>query len=242
MKKFLAQPGFLINTATAGADISYLLAVVFTILFIVAWRLAKKGEGTKHHNLIFVSMVCMALYFVIYYLFRGLGLLAFEGKEGFGGSAETYNNVFMPILTTHLTLVTLGLIMSFYMVIQGFRACAKENGTYKLREGELKVQPKTFRNVMLSIFGLWAANQMILSFVRHASSMVSVAWALIFGTIALVVGLEKLIEKLLPDGARRHKIMGRGTMIIFSLILITSTLTYLMLYVIYPAKRLVIIG
>ncbi|MCZ6512510.1 MAG: DUF420 domain-containing protein, partial [Nitrospinae bacterium] len=62
------------------------------------------------------------------------------------------------------------------------------------------------------------------------------AYLIIFMTIAGVVGLEKGIEKWLPDGARRHRILGRVTMILFALILCTSTATYLMLYVIYPLK------
>jgi uncharacterized membrane protein YozB (DUF420 family) len=72
--------------------------------------------------------------------------------------------------------------------------------------------------------------------VRQNPFGASVAYGLIFATIALVVSLEKLIEKLLPEGARRHRIMGRTTMVIFALILVTSTATYLMLYVIYPHK------
>jgi len=64
----------------------------------------------------------------------------------------------------------------------------------------------------------------------------SVAYGLIFLTVALVVSLEKLIEKLLPDGARRHRILGRFTMVIYALVLVTSTATYLMLYFIYPVK------
>ncbi|MBT3516762.1 MAG: DUF420 domain-containing protein, partial [Nitrospina sp.] len=59
-------------------------------------------------------------------------------------------------------------------------------------------------------------------------------WAIIFGVIALTIYLEKYIEKSLPDGAQRHRILGRVTMVIFALILVTSTLVYLMLYVIYP--------
>ena len=87
---------------------------------------------------------------------------------------------------------------------------------------------------MISLGGLWAINQLILTFVRHKSFAASLAWALIFGVIALVIYLEKFIERSLPDGARRHRVLGRITMVIFALILVTSTLTYLMLYVIYP--------
>jgi uncharacterized membrane protein YozB (DUF420 family) len=236
MKETLQQPGFLPGSGTLGADVSYLLAVVFTLLFLVAWGFAKKSQGTKHHKLILVSMVSMVVYFCAYYYARQLGVLAFEGKEGFGGPQEVYDNVFIPTLTTHLVLVTLGLIMAFYMLVEGFRASEKVNGEYVLKAGELKVSAKTFKIVMLSILAFWGVNQVFLTVVRHASMGVNVAWALIFGTIALVVSLEKGIEKLIPDGARRHRILGRGTMIIYGLILITSTATYLMLYVIYPAK------
>ena len=89
---------------------------------------------------------------------------------------------------------------------------------------------------MLIILGLWGVNQLILTFVRHSSWQASLAWALIFATIALVISIEKLFEKLLPDGAKRHRVLGRGTMVIYALILVTSTMTYLMLYVIYPAN------
>jgi uncharacterized membrane protein YozB (DUF420 family) len=64
----------------------------------------------------------------------------------------------------------------------------------------------------------------------------SIAYALIFATVALVASLEKLIEKLLPDGAKRYKVLGRVTMVIFAMILITSTATYIMLYFVYPLK------
>lgn len=219
-----------------GADLSYLLAVIFTLSFIASWWLAKKGDGTKHHNLIFVSMLAMVVYFVTYYYFRQLGVLALEGKEGFGGPKEVYDNVFVPVLSVHLILVTVGLIMAFYMVIEGFRASVKVDGVYRLKDGELKASSKKFRIVMFTILGLWAANQAFLSLVRKVSWQSSLAWAIIFGVIAFVVSVEKLVEKWLPDGARRHRILGRGTIVIYALLLVTSTLTYLLLYVIYPAK------
>lgn len=238
MKEWLEQKGFLSTAGTMGADLSYLLAVVFTGLFVTAWMQAKNGQGTKHHNLIFVSMVSMVIYFTVYYLFRQLGVLALEGKEGFGGPEEIYNSVFLPILSTHLVLVTLGLIMAFYMVIQGFRASEKKNGHYCLTEGEMRVSSERLKGVMRILLILWGINQAILIFVREASWQASLAWAIIFGVIAGVVNLERLIERWLPDGAKRHRILGRGTMVVYVLILITSTLTYLMLYVIYPAKML----
>ncbi len=44
------------------------------------------GQADAHHWLMLGGMVAMLGFFVSYYLFRQLGVLAFEGKEGFGGS------------------------------------------------------------------------------------------------------------------------------------------------------------
>jgi uncharacterized membrane protein YozB (DUF420 family) len=235
MQDFLKKPGFMVQSGTMGADLSYVLAVIFTVLFLVAWWMAKKGQGSRHHKLIFVSMVSMVVYFVAYYYARSLGVLSLEGKEGFGGSPEVYDSVFLPILTTHLTLVTLGLILTPYMIVEGFRACDKVDREYVLRSGELKADPKKFTRIWLWILGLWALME-VYCLAMGKSGGAQLAYFLIFVTIALVVGLEKLIEKWLPDGARRHRILGRVTMIMFALILATSTATYLMLYVIYPLK------
>ena len=89
---------------------------------------------------------------------------------------------------------------------------------------------------MFTILGCWALLQITLLVTRENPLGASIAYALIFTTVALVVSLEKLIEKLLPDGAKRHRVLGRVTMIIYALILITSTATYLMLYYIYPLR------
>ena len=224
-------------SGTIGADLSYLLALVFTILFLIAWRMAKKAQGTRHHKLILVSMVAMMVYFVAYYYARSLGVLSFEGREGFGGPDDVYENIFVPVLTTHLILVTLGMVLAFYMIPQGFRASDKSGGEYRLKSGELKMKPRTFKLVLFTIVGCWALVQALLLAVRQSPFGASVAYGLIFLTVALVVSLEKLIEKMLPDGARRHRILGRTTMVIFALILVTSTATYLMLYFIYPIKH-----
>ena len=236
METLLAEPGFLAPSGTIGADVSYILAVIFTVLFLIAWGMAKKAQGTRHHKLILVSMVSMIVYFVGYYYARSLGVLSFEGREGFGGPDDVYENVFIPVLSTHLILVVLGLIFAFYMLSQGFRASKKVEGEYLLKEGELKIGSRKFKIVMLTIFGCWAVVQVMLLATRETPMGASIAYALIFLTVALVASLEKLIEKLLPDGARRHRVLGRVTMVIFALILVTSTATYIMLYFVYPLK------
>jgi len=144
-----------------GADLSYLLAVIFTVLFLVAWWMAKKGQGTRHHKLALVSMISLLTYFVAYYYARNLGALAAEGKEGFGGPLEVYNSVFLPVLYTHLTLVTLGLILAPYMIVEGYRACVKMKGEYVLKPGELKADPKKFTRIWLWLLGLWAVVEVL---------------------------------------------------------------------------------
>jgi uncharacterized membrane protein YozB (DUF420 family) len=54
--------------------------------------------------------------------------------------------------------------------------------------------------------------------------------------VALVLGLERFIERALPDGDRRHRLLGTFTMVLYVTALFTSSLTYFMLYVLYPPK------
>ena len=96
MQEFLKKPGFMVQSGTMGADLSYLLAVVFTVLFLVAWWMAKTGRSTRHHNLALISIVFLVTYFVAYYYARNLGALAAEGKEGFGGPPKFMTTYFAP--------------------------------------------------------------------------------------------------------------------------------------------------
>ena len=97
-------------------------------------------------------------------------------------------------------------------------ACDKINSDYVLRSGELMADPKKFTRIWLWLLGLWGVVE-ILCLIAGKSWKSQLAYFLIFMTIALVVGLEKLIEKWLPDGAQRHRVLGRVTMIMFALIL-----------------------
>ena len=122
MFDFLRQPGFFGTHATMGADLSQLMATLFTGLFIIGWLQAKQHRGHHHHWLMLGGMVTMVGFFTAYYLFRQLGVLAFEGKEGFGGSQALYDYVFIPVLTIHIILVIIGLVMAVYMIVLGFRS------------------------------------------------------------------------------------------------------------------------
>jgi len=232
MKEFLARPGFLGTFGTLGADLSYLLALVFTSLFLVGWYMARNHRGKAHHGITLWAMTTMLVYFVSYYLIRRLGVLAFEGREGFGGPDWVYYNFFRPILLTHIFLVCVAIVMAVYMIILGFRASSKEDGKMSLKNDVLKIKKKNFYIgllLALVILGL-------LAFVRCRTLGCVMVYVIGFLIIAFVLLLEKIFEWLLPSGAKRHRLLGRLTMVMYLLLLITSTLTYILLYISYIPK------
>lgn len=54
--------------------------------------------------------------------------------------------------------------------------------------------------------------------------------------VAAVFLVERAVERLLPKGGQRHMVLGRLTMIIFVVVLFTTTLIYFSLYVLYPPR------
>lgn len=238
MKELLAQPGFLGTAATVGADMSQLMAMLFTGLFIIGWVQARKKLGHAHHWLMLGGMVTMLGFFTSYYLFRQLGVLAFEGKEGFGGSQELYDHVFIPILTVHILLVIVGLILAVYMIILGFRAQQIVGGSRQLRPGELVMRKDKLMKIFLIsgavLLGLYAVVG------TRGGTDFSLRRLIVYLAAILVVGLvlgvEKTIERFWPDGERRHRVLGRLTMAIYCVLFVTGTITYTMLYILYPGK------
>jgi uncharacterized membrane protein YozB (DUF420 family) len=49
-----------------------------------------------------------------------------------------------------------------------------------------------------------------------------------------VIAIEWVGRAIYPDGERRHRALGTFTMILYVLALLTSTATYVLLYVIWP--------
>ena len=236
MAEWLREPGFAGTHATMGADLSQLMATFFTALFIVGWFQAKGGKGTGHHWLMLGGMVAMLAFFTSYYLFRQLGVLAFEGKEGFGGSQELYDNVFIPLLTFHIILVVIGLVMAIYMMVLGFRSQTFIDGQRKLKDALLQT---TWRKIGI-IFSVIFLVVLLLFVSRGLTSGFSMGkFGVYFGLlilIGIVFGVEISIQRIWPNGARRHQVLGRFTMAVYCILFVTGSVTYAMLYILYPGR------
>ena len=63
MAEWLREPGFVGTHATMGADVSQLMATVFTLLFVIGWVQARRGHGTGHHWLMLGGMIAMLAFF-----------------------------------------------------------------------------------------------------------------------------------------------------------------------------------
>jgi len=236
MAEFLKQSGFLGTHATMGADLSQLMATLFTVLFVIGWFQARGRRGHAHHWLMLSGMIAMLAFFTSYYLFRSLGVLAFEGKEGFGGSEALYHNVFIPLLTFHITLVVIGIVMAIYMIILGFRTQAIVEGKRILRNELLQ----TSGGKVGKIFGGITAVLVGLFLLRAATAGFSVRKLEVYLGFVILIGIvfavEMAIQRIWPNGERRHRALGLFTMIIYCILFVTGTTTYTMLYILYPGK------
>lgn len=234
--EWLREPGFVGTHATMGADISQIMATLFTMLFIVGWVQARKKKADHHHWLMLGGMIAMLAFFTSYYLFRNLGVLAFEGKEGFGGSQALYENVFIPLLTVHIILVVIGLIMAIYMMVLGFRSQAFLEGRRVLKDALLQTSGRRIVTILggiTTLVALFFLSRVMTSGFSLGKLSVYIGLALI---IAMVFGIEIAIQRIWPNGARRHRVLGKFTMMIYCVLFVTGTVTYTMLYILYPGK------
>ncbi len=236
MSEWLRQPGFLGTHATIGADLSQFMATLFTVLFLIGWFQARKTRGTPHHWLMLGGMVSMLAFFVSYYLFRQLGVLAFEGKEGFGGPQSLYDNVFIPLLTFHIILVVIGLIMAIYMIVLGFRNQTFIDGRRVLKDQVLQTTWRKALAIMAVLAALVIVYLLYLAAIDRFGIGKLVVWASLLVLVGIVFTLEMGIQRIWPNGDRRHRVLGRFTMIIYCVLFVTGTITYTMLYILYPGK------
>jgi uncharacterized membrane protein YozB (DUF420 family) len=236
MAEWLKQPGFLGTHATVGADLSQLMATLFTVLFVIGWVQARSRRGHAHHWLMLSGMIAMLAFFTSYYLFRSLGVLAFEGKEGFGGSQELYDHVFIPLLTLHICLVIIGIVMAVYMIVLGFRSQAIVEGKRTLRNELLQTSwgrvGRIFGGIAAVLVGLFLWRVLTAGFsIRKLE--VYLGFIILIG---IVFGVEMAIQRVWPNAERRHRALGLFTMIVYCVLFVTGTTTYTMLYILYPGK------
>ena len=236
LAEWLREPGFVGTHATMGADVSQFMATFFTLLFIVGWVQARKNKADHHHWLMLGGMIAMLAFFTSYYLFRNLGVLAFEGKEGFGGSQVLYDNVFIPLLTVHILLVVIGLVMAIYMMVLGFRSQAFLDGKRVLKDALLQTSGRRIVTILggiTTLVMLFFLSRVMTSGFSLGKLSVYIGLALI---IAMVFGIEIAIQRIWPNGKRRHRVLGKFTMMIYCVLFVTGTATYTMLYILYPGK------
>ncbi|MFQ5949285.1 MAG: hypothetical protein ACE5J1_01200, partial [Nitrospiria bacterium] len=149
------------------------------------------------------------------------------------GPDWVYEYIFSPMLMIHILVVSVGLVLAVYMIILGYRSSAVKNSIRYLKREQLKMGKKGFNYILIGaavIFGLLAVARSggVARYLVYLSGFLLVA-----GTLFAERGLERLI----PDGAQRHRKLGTLTMVLYVIALVTSTVTYVMLYYIYPVKE-----
>jgi hypothetical protein len=126
--------------------------------------------------------------------------------------------------------------MAVYMIVLGFRSQQVIDGARSLRESLLQT---SWRKIGL-IFGGITALVLLLFFSRMATAGFSMrkleVYLGLLLLVAVVFAVEMAIQRIWPNGARRHRALGRFTMIIYCILFVTGTTTYTMLYILYPGK------
>jgi uncharacterized membrane protein YozB (DUF420 family) len=224
--KQLNGPGLFSARSTLGSDISLIFAVIFILSFILAGQLARGKKGVRHHRTILFSMALMITYLGYYYKIRQMGLSSAADQMHFKGPAWFYGAIFRPLLYLHITLVASTLYLSFYMLINGFIAkFPLDDGNMTLKTGIVKTS--------WTLWGIGIAWFAFLLWKLAPSQNLDITHKAIIFTLGffLPAGVSLLIHKTLPKADQRHRTVGRITMILFSLMLVTTTVTYYLIYI-----------
>jgi uncharacterized membrane protein YozB (DUF420 family) len=144
--------------------------------------------------------------------------------------------LFRPLLTFHILVVTIGLILAVYMIALGFRTSVKRGAERRLEAGSPRGTALRFTGwALLASVVL----PMVLFGVRVLFTEPTIGkflgWLISGVLVGLgVIAIEWVGRAVYPDGERRHRAIGTFTMILYVLALLTSTATYVLLYVIWP--------
>jgi len=220
------NPGFFSSRSTLGSDISYLFAVLFTVLFLISGMLAKKHKGLTHHKMILISMVTMFLYFIYYYQVRRLGVSSMADEIVFPGPDWVYQKVFRPALMVHFMAVTFSIILAIYMIINGFKTAVRNNGEMTLENKRLKLS--------IPLWGLGLAWLVFLTWWLFSVHQFGWGYRIMFLALGYFIpaAVAMLIHKTLPESEKRHRVLGTICLGLFAGLLVTSTLVFCLLYVV----------
>ncbi|MDH5636962.1 MAG: DUF420 domain-containing protein [Nitrospinota bacterium] len=222
----LSGPGILSSRTTLGSDISLFLAIGFILMFLLAGYLARSKKGRAHHRMILASMAAMVFYLVYYIQVRYMGLASVADQRSFPGPDWIYTSILRPLLTVHVTVVSMSLYLSVYMVINGFLArFPMDDGSLTLKTGLARPS-----KVLWGIALFWLA---FLGWLTILSGRFDLYHAAIFLALGFgaPAGMALLIHFTLPKADRRHRIVGRICLLLFSLMLATTVSTYYLLYI-----------
>jgi uncharacterized membrane protein YozB (DUF420 family) len=126
--------------------------------------------------------------------------------------------------------------MAVYMIVLGFRAQQIIDGVRTLRASRLQTTWKKvgfiLGGIILVVLGLFLSRVATAGFSMRKLE-VYLAFLLL---VVLVLAVEMAIQRIWPDGAQRHRALGRFTMVIYCVLFFTGSFTYSMLYILYPGK------
>jgi len=225
MQDFLYGPGFLSSRSTLGSDVSLILAIGFTSLFVYSGYIAVNKKGRAHHNMILVSMASMFGYFIFYYYVRRLGLASYADHIRYMGESKLLAGLFVPLFYFHFLIVILATFFAIYVIILGFKTAVTVDGRLVLKD-EKAVPSKT----------LWGIGFVWLAFLAWwLISVHQFSWGdrilfLLFGYF-IPAGIVLSVHLALPFKERRHRLLGRICVGLFACLLITSTMIYTLLYI-----------
>jgi uncharacterized membrane protein YozB (DUF420 family) len=227
VKEFLVLPGFLSPHGSMAVDITYLIAMLATAIFLFGWRKARNDDGTGHRLMMISASVLMLGYFFVYYLFRNLGGMMAEGKLGFNGPDWVAENILMPLLTVHLILVVLVFVFIPYQLWLGRRSAMRSGNIVSLSNAPVIMKKSVWLRVFLPFTALFLAVGLFRCNSGHC-------WLFYAGVplfFAIGIALERLLERILPMGDRRHRIIGSLTVTAIVLLFASTTGMYVILHV-----------
>lgn len=225
MESIMEAEGFLSSRSTLASDMSFIFAVSFSSLFLISGYIAIKNQGAVHHRMILFSMLSMIAYFVFYYRVRRMGLDSFANQLDFQGEGTIKAGIFRPVLWSHFLVVCLTIFSAIYTIISGFKAAIRQNGRMVLENNRVHLS-----KIAWTISFVWLIFLFWWLYTVHEFETFYTVVFLIFGYF-LPVATTIIIHKLLPFSEHRHRILGRLCMMLFACLIITSTLTYSLLYI-----------